>query len=145
LDIKWSSKEGIKVFQAEEFKTEDNRITKNGKEYYPVKYVHAEFETNAGTCRHFDGAIHFYTEEEYYGRRDSDFNYNSKNKQQLKTLSQKLFKINGQIEIEDWINIVSHYLTGNPLVFEYFEGKLPDWLLEKVEKLIAYRKNKNSN
>ena len=28
--------------------------------------------------RHFDGAIHFYTENEYLSRRDSDFNYNSK-------------------------------------------------------------------
>lgn len=144
LDIKWSSKNGIKVFQAEEFKTEEIRISKNGKEYYPVKYIHAEFDINVGTFRHFDGAIHFYTEQEYYQRRDDDFNYNNKNSLQLKTLSQKLFKVNGKVEVEDWVTLVSHYLSGNPLIFEYFEGKLPDNILEMIEKLTTYRQNNHS-
>lgn len=144
LDIKWSSKDGIKVFQAEEFKVEKSRIIKNGKEYHPVKYLHAEFDIEAGSFRHFDGAIHFYTEDEYYQRRDQDFNYNFKNHLQLKTLSQKLFKINGQIEITDWVTLVSHYLTGNPLVFEYFEGKLPDRILQIIDKLAIYRQQNHS-
>ena len=128
----------------EEFKADKSRIKKNGSEYYPVKYIHAEFDINAGTFRHFDGAIHFYTEEEYYQRRDNDFNYNSKNSLQLKTISQKLFKVNGQVTIEEWVNLVSHYLTGNPLIFEYFEGKLPDNILDTVEKLTTYRNGNHS-
>lgn len=145
LDIKWSSKNGIKVFQAEEFKADNSRIIKNGQEYHPVKYIHAEFDNNLGIFRHFDGAIHFYTHDEYLQRRDKDFNYNSKNNLQLKTLSQKLFKINGQIQTEDWVNLVSHYLTGNPLILEYFEGKLPDYIEETVEKIKAYRKAEENN
>lgn len=133
LDIKWTSKNGIKIFQAEEFQVENKRIVKNDKEYYPVRYIHAEFDTFKGYFRHFDGAIHFYTENEYYQRRDNDFNYNNKNNLQLKTLSQKLFKVNGQITTTEWVNLVSHFLTGNPLVLEYFEGKLPDDLLNTVE------------
>ncbi|GHU86141.1 hypothetical protein FACS1894153_2630 [Bacteroidia bacterium] len=144
LDIKWTSKNGIKVFQAEEFKADKSRIIKNGNEYYPVKYLHAEFDNQAGTFRHFDGAIHFYTEEEYYQRRDNDFNYNSKNSLQLKTLSQKLFKVNGQVATGEWINLVSHYLQGDPLIFEYFEGKLPDNILDTVEKLTAHRQKNHS-
>lgn len=144
LDIKWNSKNGIKVFQAEEFKTNDIRIIKNENEYYPVKYIHAEFDINAGTFRHFDGAIHFYTEQEYYQRRDEDFNYNRKNNLQLKTLSQKLFKVNGRIKIDDWVTLVSHYLTGNPLIFEYFEGKLPDKIIEIIEKITTDRHKNHS-
>lgn len=139
LDIKWNTKNGIKTFQAEEFKEDSSKITKNGIAYFPIKYLHAEFDINTGTFRHFDGAIHFYTKDEYYQRRESDFNYNGKNGLQLKTLSQKLFKVNGHILIDEWIELVSHYLTGNPLVFEYFEGKLPDNILDTVEKLIASR------
>lgn len=139
LDIKWSSKDGIKVFQAEEFKSESTKITKQGQEYYPVKYLHAEFDTNSKSFRHFDGAIHFYKEEEYYQRRDNDFNYNDKNSRKLKTLSQKLFKINGPLETMDWIDLSSHFLTGDPLVFEYFEGKLPDRIIEIVNKLMTIR------
>jgi hypothetical protein len=138
LDIKWSSKDGIKVFQVEEFKTEKIKIIKNGSEYFPVKYLHAEFDSNAGTFRHFDGAIHFYTEEEYYQRRDNDFNYNNKNGLQLKTLSQKLFKVNGEVAIDEWVELVSQYLTGNPLVFEYFEGKLPDRIIDMIDKISTY-------
>lgn len=139
LDIKWTSKDGVKVFQAEEFKIDDIRIIKNGNEYYPVRYLHAEFDKAKGTFRHFDGAIHFYTEDEYYQRRDDDLNYNSKNSFQLKTFSQKLFKVNGTITVEEWVKITSHYLTGNPLVYEYFEGKLPDDLIDIIDKLTANR------
>lgn len=140
LDIKWSSKKGIRIFQSEEFKFESSKILKDGKEYFPVKYVHAEFDIENGYFRHFDGAIHFYNEEEYYLRRESDFNYNDKNFFKLKTLSQKLFKINGKVSVEEWVNLTSHFLTGNPLVFEYFEGKIPDSLNEILDIL---RKKQN--
>lgn len=140
LDIKWNSKNDIKVFQAEEFKEANSKIQKNEKEYFPVKYIHAEFDTSTNKFRHFDGAIHFYTEREYFQRRESDFNYNNKNNNQLKTLSQKLFKINGEIEVLDWVDLTSHYLTGNPLVQEYFEGKMSDDLIDTVEELRIYRK-----
>jgi hypothetical protein len=141
LDIKWASKGGIKTFQAEEFKVEDHKIEKNGEEYFPVKYLHAEFDTNAGTFRHFDGAIHFYTEEEYFLRRDSDFNYNNKNDLKVKTLSQKLFKVNGQVSVDKWIELTSHYLQGDPLIFEYFEGKLPANVIEVLDRIATKEKD----
>jgi len=136
LYIKWNSKNGIKVFQAEEFKAEKSRIIKNGIEYYPAKYLHAEFDCESKTFRHFDGAIHFYTEQEYFQRRDEDFNFNSKTGKHIKTLSQKLFKVNGSILVEDWVTLVSHYLTGDPLIIEYFEGKLPGYVTEAIEKIM---------
>ncbi|HCD9233867.1 TPA: hypothetical protein NEG48_000836 [Elizabethkingia anophelis] len=135
LDIKWATKDNIKSFQAEEFKTEEVKIEKNGIEYYPVRYIHAEYDIEKGYFRHFDGAIHFYTESEYYNRRDSDFNYNNKNQGHIKTLSQKLFKMNGIVDISTWIKFSSHFFTGNPLVFEYFEGKYPDNINEILEKI----------
>lgn len=140
LDIKWNTNEGIKVFQAEEFKNENSIILKDGKKYFPAKYIHAEFDTSTMYFRHFDGAIHFYTESEYYSRRESDLNYNNKNEKQLKTISQKLFKINGKIDPLDWANLTSQYLSGNPFIQEYFEGKIPDDLNEIIEKLKNYKK-----
>jgi hypothetical protein len=137
LDIKWATKDGIKSFQAEEFKAENITIVKDGEEYFPVRYVHAEFDIEKGHFRHFDGAIHFYTMDEYLDRRDSDFNYNSKNSKQIKTLSEKLFKMNGVVSIDTWIEFTSHFLTGNPLVFEYFEGQYPPHIIEMIEKIRA--------
>lgn len=135
LDIKWTSYDNIKVFQSEEFKTEKNKIIKNGTEYYPVKYIHAEYDKAKKIFRHFDGAIHFYTKDEYDIRKDQDFNYNNKNQLQLKTLSQKLFKINGEIILKDWAELTSQFLTSNPLIIEYFEGSLPKHITDLLKKI----------
>lgn len=144
LDIKWATKDGIKTFQAEEFRTDEIKLSKNGIEYYPVRYVHAEYDLAQKHFRHFDGAIHFYTETEYYNRRDSDFNYNNKNHNHIKTLSQKLFKLNGNIDIGLWVEFSSHFFTGNPLVFEYFEGQYPKHIDEMLKK-VRSQKSRESN
>lgn len=142
LDVKWSTKEFIKSIQIEEFKGNDITITKDGNEYYPVRYVHAEYDIQSKSFRHFDGAIHFYTVEEYFRRRDNDFNYNSKNANHIKTLSQKLFKINGIVEIEQFVEFTSHFFTKNPLIIEYFEGNYPKYIIEMLEKI---RSNNSKN
>lgn len=134
LDIKWQTKDGaIRVFYAEEFKTEKVRIKKDGNEYFPARYIHAEFDLKENTFRHFDGAIHFYTPDEYYRRRDVDFNYNAKNPHHIKTLSEKVFKMNGKIPIDMWVEFTGQFFSGNPLVIEYFEGKYPQHVIEMLE------------
>ena len=141
LDIKWDSKDGVKTFQSEEFKTEKVKVSFEGKDYYPVRYIHAEFDLKKNNFRHFDGAIHLYTEEEYFRRRDSDFNYNAKNQSHIKTKSLKLFKMNGEINVKTWVEFSSHFCTGNPLIIEYFEGEYP----ENIKKLIELRRKKASS
>ncbi len=140
LDIKWETKDGIKSFQAEEFKTDNVKIIKDNKEFYPARYVHAEYTFQKNSFRHFDGAMHFYNEDEYYARRDSDFNYNSKSKVQIKTASEKLFKFNGTISIDIWLEYIGQFFAGNSLVIEYFEGKYPKEISEIIE---AIRKSSN--
>lgn len=135
LDVKWATKGVIRSFQAEEFKSQDVTITKDDKEFFPVRYIHAEYDLENKYFRHFDGAIHFYTKEEYLVRRDSDFNYNSKNSSHIKTLSQKLFKMNGIVSVDRWIEFTCHFFTGNPLVIEYFEGQYPEHIKEMLEKV----------
>lgn len=135
LDIKWSTKDSIKSVQMEEFKTEEVVLEKDGIEYHPVRYVHAEYDFRAKSFRHFDGAIHFYTSEEYFQRRESDFNFNSKNSSHIKTLSQKLFKLNGVVPVSQWVELTSHFLTKNPLIIEYFDGVYPDYILEMLKKV----------
>lgn len=141
LDIKWETKGNIKSFQAEEFKTEEVKITKEGRDYFPARYIHAEFDLTKDHFRHFDGAMHLYTAEEYFARRDSDFNYNSKNNVKIKTASEKLFKFNGIIPVETWMEYTGHFLSHNSLVTEYFEGKYPDQIADIV---VALRKNREA-
>lgn len=135
LDIKWSESNGIKSFQALEMKTEDIRIKVEGQQYFPARYLHAEFDL-AGNCfRHFDGAIQLFTEEEYSQRRNSDFNMMMKNPAHIKARSRKVFKINGPLRTKDWVEFCCHFYTGNPLAFEYFSGGYPKHITEILERI----------
>ncbi|MDR5591134.1 hypothetical protein [Christiangramia sp. SM2212] len=136
LDIKWNEKSGIKTFQAEEFKTDKVTINIGAIEYYPVRYIHAEYDIKNKHFRHFDGAIHFYEKDEYFQRRDSDLNFNEKIGTHLKARTYKLFKMNKNVSIDTWITYTSHFCTGNPLVFEYFEGKYPDHIQNLLNKIV---------
>lgn len=135
LDIKWSESDGIKSFQALEMKTEDVRIEIEGQHYFPARYLHAEFDLAANCFRHFDGAIQLFEEEEYFHRRDSDFNMTMKNAAHIKARSNKVFKINGPLKTEEWVEFCCHFFTANPLTFEYFSGKYPKHIVEILERV----------
>lgn len=135
LDIKWSDSDRIKSFQALEIKTEDVRLEVGGQHYFPARYLHAEFDLVANCFRHFDGAIQLFTEEEYFQRRDSDFNMTMKNPAHIKARSSKVFKINGPLRTEDWVEFCCHFYTANPLTFEYFSGEFPKHVAEILEKI----------
>jgi hypothetical protein len=137
LDIKWSRQGSIKTFQALELKSEDIKLEIMGKVFFPARYIHAEFDINAGTFRHFDGAMQYYSEEEYFLRRDSDFNYNAKNHAQIKAQSRKLFKLNGAVQVHAWVELCCHYFAGSPLAFEYFSGAYPQHVSEALERIRA--------
>jgi len=135
LDIKWTEKNGIKTFQAEEFKTDKITIVIEETEYHPVRYIHAEYDIKEGNFRHFDGAIHLYEEQEYYQRRDSDMNFNEKIGTHLKAKTYKLFKMNENVSVDTWITYTSHFCSGNPLILEYFDGKYPDHIQEILNNI----------
>jgi len=135
LDFKWSQEGRIKTFQALEFKSEQSYLMLDGEKFFPARYVHAEFDLDSGTFRHFDGAVQCYTEEEYAQRRESDFNYNLKSQARIKARSKKLFKFNGKLSTEHWVEFCSHFFTGNPLVFEYFTGNYPEHVADAINKL----------
>ena len=135
LDVSWHTNNGIKTFQAEEFKTENVKLKINNSIFHPVRYLHAEYDSKNKIFRHFDGAVHLYSETEYFQRRDSDFNYNQKFQLHIKADSLKLFKMNGNVDIDSWILYSSHFFTGNPLIIEYFEGQYPEHIKEIIEKI----------
>lgn len=139
LDVKWSSKDRIKTFQAEEFKTEEVVLRIDGEDYFPAKYIHAEFDMDNGYFRHFDGAIHLYTLDEYCDRIESDLDYNEKHNVQIKAASDKLFRIDGNITTAMWMELSSHFFTGDPLIFEYYEGALPQRILDIIEAIRKHR------
>lgn len=137
LDIRWKTVGTIKSFYALEFKQEDIVIPVAGRDYHPTRYIHAEFDVEQNCFRHFDGAIQYFTDEEYFERRDSDFNHDRKGNNQIKPMSKKSFKLNGKISTEIWKEFSSHFFSGNPLMYEYYSGALPGHVAEAVERYQA--------
>jgi len=136
LDIMWyTTNDDIKVFQAEEFKVDSFTIVVDDIVYHPVRYIHAEFDNRNGYFRHFDGAVELYTDDEYSLRRDKNFNQKTNENEQIKPNSIKLFKLNGEISVEMWIDYISHFFTQNPLVMEYFSGSYPEHVCEALAKI----------
>ncbi|PJD96807.1 MAG: hypothetical protein CK426_08985 [Legionella sp.] len=133
LDIKWSEAYRIKSFQALEIKTEETQLTIENEIYYPARYLHAEFDIDAGIFRHFDGAIQLFTEDEYFRRRDLDFNITFKDQEHIKARSIKVFKLNGEITVDLWVELCCQFFTANPLTFEYFAGVYPAHIAEIVD------------
>ena len=115
----------VKSFQALELKSDAVTMDYQCRTYHPARYVHTEFDISEGAFRHFDGAIQYLSEEEYRQRRDSDFNHNAKSRSHLKARSRKLFKINGRVEVDEWSELLCHFLAGNPLAIEYISGSSP--------------------
>jgi len=137
LDIMWETTkkdDNIRVFKLEEFKTESVIMNVDEVDYYPVRYVHAEFDIENGYFRHFDGAIQLYTKEEYDLRRDKNLGYNSKGKNQIKPKSIKIFKLNGKVSVDLWVKFVNYFLSKNPLTIEYFSGEFPQVIQDKINK-----------
>ncbi len=120
LDIKWSESDGIKTFQGLELKTERTQIEVDGQRYFPARYLHAEYDLNAGCFRHFDGAIQLFTEGEYLQRRDSDFNMTMKSQAHVKARSTKVFKINGPLRTPDWVEFCCHFFAKKPAFVRVF-------------------------
>jgi hypothetical protein len=133
LNVNWNTKSNMKAFQAEEFKNERIFLEYENEKFYPARYLHAVYNLEKNCFVHFDGAVHLYTEDEYFMRRDSDFNYTFKNEVQVKSKSIKLFKMDGEIPVDIWIEFSSQYFTGNPLIIEYFEGEYP----ERIKEILA--------
>lgn len=132
LDIQWSERKQIKTFQALEIKNENVQMMINGQVFYPARYLHAEFDLSKNEFRHFDGAIQFFTEEEYLERRDADFNMVFKNTNHVKAHSKKVFKLNGSISVDQWSEFCSQFFVKNPLIFEYFTGSYPPNIIERL-------------
>ncbi|WP_187265922.1 hypothetical protein [Alkalisalibacterium limincola] len=103
--------------------------------YLLAESLHAEVDLSANCFRHFDEAIQLFTKEEYFQRRDSDFNMTMKNPAHIKARSSKVFKINGPLKTESWVEFCCYFYTANPLTCEYVSGEYPKHVMEILARI----------
>jgi len=139
LEVFWRTKGKFRTFQALEFKNDDITIDHNGQQVHPARYLHAEYDVEAGSFVHFDGAVQYYANVDYLIRRDTNFQQNMRHGHMIKAASEKAFKLNGRISVELWVKLCSHYCTGNPLVIEYFSGAYPQHIVDALDLMRRHR------
>ncbi len=125
----WSSdrKSNLKTFEIEEILAESVKFDA----YHINRYVHAERDTANHVLRHFDGAAKVYTDGAAYAERYGT----SIPHEPRASMKPKLFRIDGDIELEDWIDLVSFFMRGNEMVLRYFDsGRYERAFREKIEE-----------
>jgi hypothetical protein len=108
----WSYRDGIKTFEVEEIS--DKELFHDP--YYLNKYVHSERDVKLKRLRHCDGAVKVYLKDDYENRLST---YLPKELKSFKKI--KLFRIDGDIGIDEWIALLSMFFKGNEMIMEYFD------------------------
>ena len=108
----WKTDGNEKTFEMEELKDDPSFAE---QDWYHCRYIHSIYNKENKEFFHFDGAIRSYDMEAMLDRVGKDFlEYGRKAKYK------KLFRIDGKIELNTWKSLITHYLQGNPLIYEYF-------------------------
>ena len=115
----WKRNEGdtIKTLEIEELSCSSNPY--DG--WHINRYVHAERDMPNQVFRHFDGAAKVYAQNEYSERIGQTMPNQPRCRHYV-----KLFRIDGDILLDDWLSLVGMFYKGNEMVIEYFDPELFD-------------------
>lgn len=107
----WSFRDGIKTFEIEEISDDGQWFD----HYYFNKYVHSERDINQKITRHVDGAVKVYLKNDYENRK----NTNLPSKDSYTKI--KLWRIDGNVDLDNWVELITFFYKGNEMVYEYFD------------------------
>lgn len=108
----WTLKNNIKTVQIEEISNFSNKY-----DYlYLNKYVHSERDIERKKLIHFDGAVKAYLNQNYEKRFNTDLKGDSKSHRKI-----KLFRIDGNVELKWWIDLITNFYKRNEMIIEYFD------------------------
>ena len=117
----WSHKDGIKTLEIEELSDIDHKF----ENYIFNKYVHSERNTVNQITKHLDGAVKVYLEPDYPKRFQTQMPNHFKCHKKI-----KLWRMDGDIDLDNWIDLISFFYKSNEMIIEYFN---PDAFEEMFE------------
>lgn len=82
------------------------------------RYVHAIYDPKNKIIRHVDGAIRVYSAPQQRSRRSTHLAYAGKDGTRA-----KVFRVDGEVPVADFSNIVTSFFVWNHDVQAYFDGK----------------------
>jgi hypothetical protein len=122
----WKRNEGdyFKTLEIEELSHKDEPYDN----WHINRYVHAQRDMKRQSFCHLDGAAKVYAQNAYAGRLESKMPNNIRPAHYV-----KLFRIDGALELDPWLSLVSMFFKGNEMVVEYFD---PVLFAEKYQPVI---------
>lgn len=111
----WYEQDGKKTFECEEVIVKPSFGVSESN--YGCRFVHSMIDESTREPFHLDGAIRIYDEDGIINRWDVDIKNAGKN-----TDYNKLWRLDGEITISEWKELISHFYRDNNLVGEYFGG-----------------------
>lgn len=138
----WKDNSELKEFELEELRENDAPTM---KDFFGCRYMHSIYDTLKKTFVHFDGAIRGYDSDLYFERLDQSMTDFGRRSQYT-----KLFRIDGKLALNEWKSLVTNYMQGNPLIYEYFGVGKPRAQLREVgnsklsrQKLVPHSMDKD--
>ncbi|EPJ5553693.1 TPA: hypothetical protein ACSQMU_005259 [Pseudomonas aeruginosa] len=110
----WHKQNGIQSLECEELR--DNPSYGVSGEDYGCRYVHSMVNAK-GHAYHLDGAIRLYDEESYINRLEEPISNAGKTSTYF-----KLWRIDGDIPLSTWKELICDFYKDNHLIGEYFGG-----------------------
>ncbi len=111
-EFSWSYREPVKTLEIEEISNPD--AVHDG--YHIHRYVHAERDIRRQLLTHFDGAAKVYLSDSYARRFEAHIPQEPRSHRKI-----KLFRIDGDLDVDWWMELVAHFFKGNEMVIEYFD------------------------
>lgn len=132
----WHIQDGKRTFECEELCDRESISFNDGKDMlWGCRYVHSMLEPETGIPIHLDGAIRIYDEEQILKRIDEKTDISKCGKD---SKYKKLWRIDNEIPIRQWKQLISAFYRENTLIGEYFGGKD-----EKYDAVISSANNQN--
>ncbi len=119
-------KNGEKEFQIEELVPTSSRVSA-GDKYVLHRFAHFIWNKELQAFRHFDCATLIYTKQEHAKRLRYDWKNSDQSGYARAYKRKKLFRLDGEIGVEEVKNLLYSFFRYNELVMEYF-GAEPEGL-----------------
>jgi hypothetical protein len=113
-EFRWYEQGGFKTFESEEVL--DRPSLGVGKTKYGARFIHSKLDKNSVPV-HLDGAIRMYDEEKMIGRLGLTLETAPRD-----TVYTKLWRIDGNILVPKWKELLTHYYRDNTHMGEYLDN-----------------------
>ena len=117
----WTYRDAVKTFEIEEISSTGYRFDA----YYLNRYAHSERAIGPGVTRHLDGAVKIYLADAYHDRVGARLPNEARCFRKI-----KLWRIDGDVDLEDWIDLICFFFKSNEMLIEYFNPEAFEEMFE---------------